>query len=247
MGCAVDPACQHGARRNRPFELGRYSCTMRRGRCAMHKHKNLVAMLSLGLAVALSTGCAVPVAPLTPGEELAIVTEKRAEVTVINTDIGKGATVGVAGGAAAGIAYGFLWAGICGPFYAACLPGAIALSGGVGAAAGGIAGGTVGVIVGISAEKRDKLIANLAHVDAQQGLFGAIESRARARWKLVPAPAPNEIIVRLDKVDLRASREQEVALAMTAALPWEDKGHPRPLLTASQYLGPAAPLEDWTR
>ena len=71
--------------------------------------------------------------------------------------------------------------------------------------------------IGISPEKRDKLIANLAHVDAQQGVFGAIESRARARWKLVPAPAPapNELIVRLDNVDLRASRERQVALAMT--------------------------------
>jgi len=211
----------------------------------MNTHRKLAATLLPGLFFAACGGCAVTVAPLDPGEELAIVAEKRAEVTIINTDIGKGATVGAAGGAAAGIAYGFLWAGICGPFYAACLPGAIALSGGVGAAAGGIAGGTVGVIVGISAEKRDRLIANLAHVDAQQGLFGAIESRARARWKLVPAPAPNEIIVRLDKLDLRASREKEVVLAMTATMLWKDKDDPRPIMKSYEYLGPAAPLEDW--
>ena len=211
----------------------------------MHKHKNLAARLLVGVVLSACGGCAVSTPPLNPGEELAIVSEKRAEVAVVNTDIGKGATVGAAGGAAAGVAYGFLWAGLCGPFYAACLPGAIAISGGVGAAAGGIAGGTVGVIIGISPEKRDKLIANLAHVDAQQGVFGAIESRARARWKLVPAPAPNELIVRLDKVDLRASREKEVALAMTLAMLWKDKDDPRPILKSYEYLSPAAPLEDW--
>ena len=80
---------------------------------------------------------------------------------------------------------------------------------------------------------------------AQQGLFGAIESRARARWKLVPAPAPNEIIVRLDKLDLRASREKEVVLAMTATMLWKDKDDPRPIMKSYEYLGPAAPLEDW--
>ena len=134
----------------------------------MNTHRKLAATLLPGLFFAACGGCAVTVAPLDPGEELAIV-----------------------------------------------------------------------------AEKRDRLIANLAHVDAQQGLFGAIESRARARWKLVPAPAPNEIIVRLDKLDLRASREKEVVLAMTATMLWKDKDDPRPIMKSYEYLGPAAPLEYW--
>ena len=198
-----------------------------------------------GLLAAICTACAAPIPPLSPGEELAIVSEKRVDAAVVNTDIGKGAAVGVAGGAVAGVGYAVLAAGICGPFYAFCLANTLVVYGATGAVAGGIAGGAVGVMIGISPEKRDKLIANLASVDAQQGLAGAIESRARARWKLVPAPAPNELIVRLDKVDLRASREKEVALTLTATVMWKDKDDPHPLLKSYEYLGLGASLEDW--
>ena len=196
------------------------------------------------LLVVICTGCAT-IVPLEPGEELAIVSEKHVQAAVVNTDIGKGAAVGVAGGAVAGIGYAVLAAGICGPFYAFCLANTIAVYGATGAVAGGIAGGAVGVLIGISPENRDKLIANLAKEDAQLGLAGAIESRARARWKLVPAPAPNELIVRLDKMDLRASGEKNVALALTAVVMWKDKDDPHPLLKSYEYLGPPAPLGDW--
>jgi hypothetical protein len=155
----------------------------------------------------------------------------------------------VAGGAIVGAAAGAGLAIVCGPFYAMCLPGMVAMGTGSGAVAGGvtggIAGGTVGVLIGISEEKKKRLLANLAGMDAQQGLAGAVESRARERWKLVPAPAPNELIVRLDKVDLRASREKEVALELTATVLWKDKDYARPLFKSYPYLSAPAPLDDW--
>ncbi len=203
-----------------------------------------LARLAAALLLSLCAGCATQIPPLDPGEELAIISEKKAEAQVVNTDIGKGAAIGASVGTAGGLIVGSAAAAalsvVCGPFYALCMPGSIALFGVGGAVAGGIAGGAAGVIIGISEEKKKQLLANLAQIDAQRGLAGAVESRASMRWKLVPAP--NEIIVRLDKLDLRATREKEVSLALTAVVMWKDKDDPRPLLKSYEYLGPATPL-----
>ena len=203
-------------------------------------------ILCVVLVMAMGAGCApVQVAPLDPGEELAIVYEKRPEAQVTNTDIGKGAAVGVAGGAVAGFAYGAVVALACGPFYALCLPGSIAATTATGAVAGGLVGGTVGVMIGISEEDKKKLVTNLAQLDAQLELAKAIDSRAKTRWKLVPPPAPNELIVRLDKIDLRASGEKDVSLAMSVTVFWKDKDDPRPQFKTYEYLGSRDRLSDW--
>jgi hypothetical protein len=201
---------------------------------------------AVAVVVAICAGCAAVVPPINPGEEIAIVSEKIVKIDVVKMDIGKGAATGAVAGAGAGIIYGALVATVCGPFYALCLPSSIAAMGGTGAVAGGIAGGVVGQLMSISPEKRDRLIANLGNVDAQDGLAAAIETRARARWKIVPAPAPNEIVVRLEKVDLRTKREKEVALGLTATVLWKDKDYPQRVMSKTyDYVGASAPLEEW--
>lgn len=207
-------------------------------------------MLCGGGVLAMLGACvSAPVlTPVADGQSLRVVVAAGSSagepLPIRNLALGEGMSAGAGTGAIAG----GLWGLTCGPFAVLCVP--------LGATAGLLSGGAAGAVVGatgaLPADKATQLRERLQRDQPASTLADSLRrevvERIRARWTLVDDPAAAALLLDVQALELRSTRDGQVALLLRVQAQVRPAGVPlSPAAPARRYevAGPLAPLAVW--
>ena len=206
--------------------------------------------LCSGLLLAMLGACAsAPVlTPIAEGQALRVVVSAGPTtgdpLAIHNQALGQGMSAGAGTGALAG----GLWGLTCGPFAVLCVP--------LGATAGLLSGGAAGAVVGATGALPDEKASRLrARLQRDQPISTQVESlrrevaeRVRSRWTLVDDPAAATLVLDLQALELRSTRDEQVALVLRVQAQVRPAGAQTsspPAARRYEVVGPLAPLPVW--
>ncbi len=202
----------------------------------------------LALAALAACTSVPPLPPVAAGTPLRLVVGAGStaddRLAIRNQALGEGFSAGVGTGALAG----GLWGLTCGPLAVLCVP--------LGATAGLLSGGAAGAVVGatgaLAAEKatrlRDRLARDQPPMVLVEALRREVAERARTRWTLVDDPAATALVLDVQALELRSTRDEQVALVVRVSAQVRPPGAPAsgpPVLRRYEIVGPLAPLPVW--